>query len=172
MRIESVTSRLYRLAPTVRWEDSTHRISALEYVVTDVETDSGLVGTWHMSGAATPVTQTFDGAPTDWHVQGVGDFNGDGRDDILWRNDAGLVGTWHMHGAAAPETQTFTTEPANWHIDGVGDFNADGKDDILWRSDAGQIGIWFMNGATTLSRPLVGSEAADWHILNTHFEVL
>lgn len=45
MRIESVSSRLYRLPPTVRWEDSTHRISALEYVVTDVETDTGLVGT-------------------------------------------------------------------------------------------------------------------------------
>jgi L-alanine-DL-glutamate epimerase-like enolase superfamily enzyme len=45
MRIESVSSRLYRLPPTVRWEDSTHWISALEYVVTDVETDDGLVGT-------------------------------------------------------------------------------------------------------------------------------
>jgi len=45
VRIESVSSRLYRLPPAVRWEDSTHRISALEYVVTDVAADSGLVGT-------------------------------------------------------------------------------------------------------------------------------
>jgi L-alanine-DL-glutamate epimerase-like enolase superfamily enzyme len=45
VRIESVSSRLYRLPPTVRWEDSTHHVSALEYVVTDVETDSGLAGT-------------------------------------------------------------------------------------------------------------------------------
>jgi L-alanine-DL-glutamate epimerase-like enolase superfamily enzyme len=45
VRIESVSSRLYRLPPTVRWEDSTHHVSALEYVVTDIETDSGLVGT-------------------------------------------------------------------------------------------------------------------------------
>ena len=45
MRIESVSSRLYRLPPTVRWEDSTHHVSAIEYVVTDVETDTGLVGT-------------------------------------------------------------------------------------------------------------------------------
>ena len=45
MRIESVSSRLYRLPPTVRWEDSTHHVSALEFVVTDVETDTGLVGT-------------------------------------------------------------------------------------------------------------------------------
>ena len=45
VRIESVTSRLYRLPPTLRWEDSTHHVSALEYVVTDIETDTGLVGT-------------------------------------------------------------------------------------------------------------------------------
>jgi L-alanine-DL-glutamate epimerase-like enolase superfamily enzyme len=45
VRIESVSSRLYRLPPTVHWEDSTHHVSALEYIVTDIETDSGLVGT-------------------------------------------------------------------------------------------------------------------------------
>jgi L-alanine-DL-glutamate epimerase-like enolase superfamily enzyme len=45
VHIESVSSRLYRLPPTVRWEDSTHHVSAIEYVVTDVETDTGLVGT-------------------------------------------------------------------------------------------------------------------------------
>jgi L-alanine-DL-glutamate epimerase-like enolase superfamily enzyme len=45
VRIESVSSRLYRLPPAVRWEDATHHVSALEYVVTDVTTDTGLVGT-------------------------------------------------------------------------------------------------------------------------------
>jgi hypothetical protein len=31
-------------------------------------------------------------------VVGVGDFNGDGTSDILWRNDAsGHVGIWEMH---------------------------------------------------------------------------
>jgi L-alanine-DL-glutamate epimerase-like enolase superfamily enzyme len=45
VRIESVSSRLYRVPPTVRWEDSTHHVSAVEFVVTDVETDTGLVGT-------------------------------------------------------------------------------------------------------------------------------
>jgi L-alanine-DL-glutamate epimerase-like enolase superfamily enzyme len=45
VRIESVRSRLFRLPPAVRWEDSTHHVTALEYVVTEVETDTGLVGT-------------------------------------------------------------------------------------------------------------------------------
>ena len=29
-----------------------------------------------------------------WHVVGTGDFNGDGRTDILWRNDSGRVTDW------------------------------------------------------------------------------
>src|SRR6478752_9662036 len=45
MRIESVQSRLYRIPPTVRWEDSTHHVSALEYVVSEVTTDTDIVGT-------------------------------------------------------------------------------------------------------------------------------
>lgn len=45
MQIESVSSRLYRVPPSLRWEDSTHHVSAIEYVVTDVTTDTGLVGT-------------------------------------------------------------------------------------------------------------------------------
>jgi hypothetical protein len=33
--------------------------------------------------------------PLDWTVAGTGDFNGDGRDDIAWRNqDTGSVSNW------------------------------------------------------------------------------
>ena len=32
--------------------------------------------------------------PTSWHVAGIGDFNGDGHDDILWRNDDGTIADW------------------------------------------------------------------------------
>jgi L-alanine-DL-glutamate epimerase-like enolase superfamily enzyme len=45
MRIESVRSRLYRIPPAVRWEDSTHHVTALEYVVTEITTDAGIAGT-------------------------------------------------------------------------------------------------------------------------------
>ena len=32
--------------------------------------------------------------PIDWQVAGTGDFNGDGRDDILWRNNDGRLTDW------------------------------------------------------------------------------
>ena len=31
---------------------------------------------------------SFNPGPT-WHIKGTGDFNGDGRSDILWQNDNG-----------------------------------------------------------------------------------
>ena len=36
----------------------------------------------------------INNVPSSWHVVGTGDFNGDGRVDILWRNDDGTVSDW------------------------------------------------------------------------------
>src|SRR5262249_56998427 len=39
-----------------------------------------------------------DAVPNIWQVQGIGDFDGDGKSDILWRNDSGQVYIWEMNG--------------------------------------------------------------------------
>ena len=44
--------------------------------------------------------------PLSWSVEAVGDYNGDGKDDILWRSDTGRTTDWLGTGAGA-----FT---ANW----------------------------------------------------------
>ena len=42
---------------------------------------------WLMNGTERSSGRSYlDPISTDWHVQGVADFNGDGRSDILWRN--------------------------------------------------------------------------------------
>ncbi len=57
--------------------------------------DASLLLPW-TAGQATAASPTITStrsstmAATNWQVEGIGDFNGDGRDDILWRNDTGL----------------------------------------------------------------------------------
>ncbi|MFP3822369.1 hypothetical protein SB658_27125, partial [Bacillus sp. SIMBA_008] len=45
MRIESVTSSVHRLPPASPWEDATNKVQALEFVVVEVTTDTGITGT-------------------------------------------------------------------------------------------------------------------------------
>lgn len=30
----------------------------------------------------------------DWKIEGIGDLNGDGREDLVWRGDGGAVAGW------------------------------------------------------------------------------
>ena len=53
--------------------------------------DSGQVVIWEMDGAQIVSNQSVATPGNDWHVQDVGDYNGDGRSDVLWRNDSGQV---------------------------------------------------------------------------------
>jgi hypothetical protein len=75
----------------------------------------------------------------------TGDFNGDGRDDLIWRNDDGTVTNWlaNASGGFSDNWDNFNTNAgSSWQIIGVGDFNGDGKDDLLWRANDGTVTNW------------------------------
>ena len=91
-----------------------------------------------------------------WNAISSGDFNGDGKSDILWQNSTtGAVDISLMNGASG--TPTFVgNAPAGFTAIGTGDFNGDGKSDILfYNSSLHEAEIWLMNGTSEVGSPLI-----------------
>ena len=59
-------------------------------------TVTGEVGVWVMKGATPVQTANFGVVPLTWTIAGIGDFDGNGSSDILWRDNLGNVGIWLM----------------------------------------------------------------------------
>jgi hypothetical protein len=129
---------------------------------------TGDLSIWLMNGAtiAGGGSPGSVGAGSPWQIVDHGDFNGNGKSDILWRNSAtGDVSIWLMNGTTFSGGGSPGSAPTTWQISGVGDFNGDGKSDILWRNSAtGEVAIWFINGATISAFGSLGSVPAAWQI--------
>jgi hypothetical protein len=108
---------------------------------------------WFMDGVTRTGWSYIEPAVSDlnWEIVGTGDFNSDGKTDILWRNKStGQNVVWFMDGVAyGSYAWLLEVTDLNWEIVGTDDFNADGKTDILWRNKStGQNVVWLMNGTT------------------------
>jgi hypothetical protein len=137
---------------------------------------SGAVTNW--LGTATGGMITDNGANlfanpgTDWQVAGIGDFNGDGWDDILWRHSSGAVTDWLgvANGAMVTDNSAnlFANPGNDWQIAGIGDFNGDGRDDILWRHTSGAVTDWLGTGFggmnTDNSANIFATGLSDWQV--------
>ncbi|HXI59877.1 MAG TPA: VCBS repeat-containing protein [Polyangia bacterium] len=89
---------------------------------------------------------------TGWNPAGTGDFNVDGKTDILWHNGwTGETQLWVMDNASRSRFKTLdpslnVTDASGWSIAGTGDFSQDGLSDILWRnSQTNAMQVWVMN---------------------------
>jgi len=130
---------------------------------------SGMVYMWFMDGLTITSQGVAGTLPIAWHwqIKGVGDFDGDGNSDILWRNSvSGMVYIWFMNGRTIVSQGKAGILPIAWHwqIKGVGDFDGDGNDDIMWRnSGSGSVYLWLMNGLTISSQGTVGTLPIAWN---------
>ena len=138
--------------------------------------NDGSITTWNALASA-PESFTGNGGQTydvnlDWQVAGVGDFNGDGRTDILWRNSTtGDTEIWLANANSSPVSFTALSAFSvglDWGIASLGDYNGDGKSDILWRNaTTGDVLLWQSNDGPGISFTAtdLGGVGSDWGIV-------
>jgi Matrixin len=82
-----------------------------------------------------------------------GDFNADGKQDILWRDaQTGEVRIWYMNGSTILSNNSIAAVGLDWKIVGIGDFDGSGFSDILWENTSnGGFAIWTMRGDSAVS---------------------
>jgi serralysin len=53
----------------------------------------------------------------DWHVVNTGDYNGDGKADIVWQNHDGTPAVWLMNGTSLISGANVGFDPgSDWHV--------------------------------------------------------
>jgi uncharacterized repeat protein (TIGR01451 family) len=86
--------------------------------------DSGALFLWLMDGRSVVGATYLDPISTDWQIQAIADFSGDGKADILWRNlnpaapDAGKLYLWLMDGPKVIGGTGYTNAQADlgWQV--------------------------------------------------------
>ena len=88
---------------------------------------NGSLGEWMMNGSQIESAEavTFQGTAvslnSSWTLAAIGDFNGDGKADLVWENSNGALAEWTMNGAAITSANSVTSQgqpvsPSGWHV--------------------------------------------------------
>ena len=135
---------------------------------------NGSIAAWLMDGLNLTGGALFKpSAPSNpsWRIVGSGDFNGDGKPDLVWQHTNGSLAAWFMDGVNLTAGSLFNPSgpgDAKWRIVGVGDYNGDSKPDLVWQHADSSIAIWFMDGVNQigggLTKPARSSDVG-WKIV-------
>ena len=137
-----------------------------------------LTGDFSASGIDVPVWTHPDGrtyvdgtlvlpAGTGWTPKFLGDFNGDKRKDILWRNADGSWGLWLMNGATPVNGVTLVGARSGYEVAFVRDLDGDGQADLLWRRADGSYEAWLMNGVQVKARGVILPAGSGWTLMGS-----
>ena len=72
---------------------------------------------WLMNGTTIVTNQSLGTVSLDYEIDNVGDFNGDGNTDILWRSEStGKLYMWLMSGTTIVTNQSLGTVSLDYEI--------------------------------------------------------
>jgi hypothetical protein len=121
---------------------------------------AGVLSDWTMDGSLRVAVNAFTppgtGGP-EWRVAASGDFDGDGRQDLLFQHTDGLLAVWLMDGFS--QLGAAVLEPPNpgavWRVAGCGNFSGTNRTDLVFQHPDGTLAVWFMQGLQRVGAALV-----------------
>lgn len=102
-----------------------------------------------------------------------GDFNGDGKPDLIFQDNDAFLATWLMNGITLDQAGFLV--PSNigdtaWRIAASADLNGDGQEDLIFQHTDGTLAVWYMSGTSQLAVDLINpSNPGDskWRVVAT-----
>ncbi|MFN6169315.1 MAG: Calx-beta domain-containing protein [Burkholderiales bacterium] len=100
-----------------------------------------------------------------WDVQAVGDLDGDGFGDLVWRfrgqsaniDDQGVSYIWFTNGSGVTQVRKRGGAPLTWTLLGAADLNLDGAMDMIYVSPANAMRALMATAARTCANLNAGS---------------
>lgn len=98
-----------------------------------------------------------------WDVQAVGDLDGDGFGDLVWRYitpdtpDTGVSYIWFTDGKGVNQVRKRGGAPLDWKLLGAADINNDGAADMVYINPANQIRVLMATPLRTCANLTAGS---------------
>ena len=90
------------------------------------DSSSGTVAIWLtkiLGGYGVQTASSLGAVPSNWSIVETGDFDGDGKSDILWRDaNTGTTVIWFLNGTQVSQSTTVGAVGSDWTIQGL---NAD-----------------------------------------------
>jgi hypothetical protein len=99
---------------------------------------------------------------------GMGDFTGDGQDDLLFQTGNNIA-SWRIVNNQITQIQTLGSTSPDYHIVGIDDFTGDHQADILFRRDNGEIARWQIanNQLVPGGAQTIGTTSPLYHVVGT-----
>ncbi|MFL6799899.1 MAG: G1 family glutamic endopeptidase [Xanthobacteraceae bacterium] len=134
--------------------------------------NTGDIAMWNVANGQLASAVILGNVAGNWVVQGIGDFNGDGNTDLLWRDsNTGTVAIWFLSESMSVTSAVSIATVANgWTPILTGDYNGDGKSDLFWLDSTGNTAVWLMNGATVASTAAIGNVGTAWAVASSNAE--